>query len=120
MPQGIITRGYASKTIITRGYAGVFRRVIEAVVNLIPHGRSSKKRREVEETTVWAKMIELNGRPPKTSVEGRIRINIDKTTRYAVPVTEHVTTRIKRFLSDIVITVSRVGGGRKRDAGRSD
>jgi hypothetical protein len=99
--------------LITQGYVGFFRRVVEVIQRLIPVGRSHKRKEEdrYEELTLYAKLVEVNGKSPVKKVEGRVIIRVERSKKFVVSITEHVSTKVRRLWSDIVITVKRMGGG---------
>lgn len=103
---GIITRGFNHSTVITRGYGG---RLIEVFERIYRSGRSSASRmsERIDEIVVYAKLLFVNDESPTRNVVGTVRTSYDRSSRRPATLVEHLSTRIKRVLSDIVISVTR-------------
>ena len=117
----IITRGMGpsrGKTgnagLITRGYGGIFSRVVGAVTDagrrVISTGRSAAKRvaEQLDEVIISMKLIRVNGEPAKQSVTGMLRIKFDSARSTVVNVVESFTVRVRAAWEDIKITVKRM------------
>ena len=99
--------------IVTLGYGGpptfVVTEIEEAVRPLrLRLGQSGTKRRleQLDEVIVWAKLIDVNGRAPKTEIKGSIRVPVTKG-RASVFV-EGVSVRVRAAWETIRVTVSRL------------
>lgn len=78
----LITRGMGSSRgaigragLVTQGYGGVFRFVLEAMRRGLRIGRSGR-RQEERTATVYAKLINVNGEPPERKIAGSITIEL--------------------------------------------
>ena len=102
---GIITQGYGSQPP-----AFVITTLQEQSPLHLHLGQSGLKRRlaEMEEIFVWAKMIELNGKPPPKEIKGWIRVRVNKQRGYAMVIAEHVGSRVRSILESIKVTATRV------------
>lgn len=111
---GIITRGYNHITIITRGYGGLFKKIIEAAQRGYYWGRSGyrRAREEVEEIIIYAKLVLVNDKPPPHKIEGMLVTKYKRLVESAGMLVEHVSTKIKHAWNDIVITITRTWRGR--------
>lgn len=113
----IITRGMGPSRgapgiagMVTQGYGGFFRFVAEIPARLVRAGRSSAQRavQGLEEVIVWAKLVRVNDKKPEQSVEGFVRVGIDKARHIAVNIMGSITTRARSVWEDIKITISRI------------
>lgn len=111
----IITRGMGTSRgkpgragLVTQGYGGPPRAVIENFRRRIIVGGGSKRRawEGLDEVIVWAKLISVNGRPAPKKVEGFIRVGT--SNGFARAMVEHVSTRIRAAWEDIRIVVKRL------------
>ena len=113
----IITRGMGTSRgragragMVTQGYGGPMRYVLEQIRQIVRVGQSGAKRalRELDEIVVWAKMIRINNHPPPDNIEGFIKIRINRTAGYVVSLAEHVSTRVRKAWEDIKISIRRL------------
>jgi len=105
------SRGKAGRAgLVTQGYGGPLQAVLQEIRRFVKIGASGAKRalKEFDEIIVWAKLIRVNDEPPKTKVEGFIRVKINLATHYAINLVEHVSTRARKAWEDIKITISRI------------
>ena len=108
------SRGQAGRAgLVTQGYGGGFKKVIEEVITqAVIHGKSGIKK--IEEIVIWAKLISVNDNPPKQNIEGYTRVPIQRSKNIATLV-EHVATRVKKTWNDIHISIKLISKG-KNDA----
>ena len=113
----IVTRGMGSSRglagrggMVTQGYGGPLRFVLEQIRRVVRVGQSGAKRalKELDDVIVWAKLIRINDQPPPIKVQGFIRVKIDSAAHYAVNLTEHVSTRVRKAWEDIKISIRRL------------
>lgn len=111
----IVTRGMGTSRgrpgragLVTQGYGGF--RIVEEFKRIVRVGQSGAKRalRELEEIVVWAKLIRINDEPPLVKIEGFIRVRVNSAVRYAIGLTEHLSTRVRKAWEDIKITIRRL------------
>jgi hypothetical protein len=116
----LITRGLGTSRgasgragLVTQGFGGVpsvIIRTLETVPRRVVKGSSDYGRRQLDELNVvvlWAKLIEINSKPPSSIIQGSVRVKIDETSGVAVLV-ERFVSRISKTWSDIKITVKRL------------
>lgn len=108
-----ITRGVPERVgLVTMGMGGVPQVVIESIQQSIrPRvGQSGTKRRlqELQEVIVWAKLVELNRRPPAQKVSGSVRVMVLADEGRDRVVVEHLQSRVKRAWEDIKIVIRRL------------
>jgi len=109
----IITRGFGpSRGVagqagpVTMGYAGIPRFVIDVFRRR--YGSSGYKRRlkEFQFVTVWAKLLEINGKISPKKIQGFVNVPVSKA--YASVLVEHVSSRVRQACEDVKITVKRL------------
>jgi len=114
--QKIITRGMGPATngvsgecsMVVQGYGGAPSAIIQVIERplRLRLGQSGTKRRlaELDEVIVWAKLIEMNSKPPPKTIKGWIRVRIQKNRGFASVMAESV-----RVVRDYIkVTVSRL------------
>lgn len=130
MPNLIVTRGLGpNNKLSTRGYGGA---ILEAVRRIVGRGPSSLSRQQQSQqhripepvtresrniddfVSVFAEMIEKNSEVSSSIVKGDIKVALHEISSNVRVISEHMSTRINRALSDIVIYVKRVKR-KKRD-----
>lgn len=113
----IVTRGFGMSRgppgragPVTQGYGGPPRFVVIAIRRGIRPGQSGTKRRlrEMQEVIVWARLIELNRRPPPKKVEGFIKVRVDRDSGYAKVMAEHVSSRVRKAWESLKVIVKRI------------
>lgn len=115
----IITRGFGPKRSvvntsgpITQGYGPLAPAFVTEAFRRpgLRLGQSGTKRRlqELDEVIVWAKLVEVNRRPPPVDVSGWIKVEVNKDSGYAAVVAEHVSTRVRAAWETIKVSVSRL------------
>lgn len=115
----IITRGFGTSRgqagragPVTQGYGGIHQFVISAIQrsNNVKHGQSGRKRRlrELDTIIVWAKLVEVNGSPPKNKIEGFVNVPIDHDRGFAAVMVEHVSSSVRKAWHDLRVTVKRI------------
>ncbi len=117
----LVTRGMGASRgssgragLVTQGYGGIFKRVIDAVTEAgrraVVTGRSAAKRvsEQLDEVIISMKLIRVNGEPAKQTVTGMIRIKFDSAKTAVVNVVESFTVRVRAAWEDIKITVRRM------------
>lgn len=113
----IITRGMGKSRgipgragMITQGYGGFFKKIVEAGVRLYKAGQSGAKRaaRELEDIIVWAKLIRVNDSPPESTIKGFIRVNISQAKNIAVNIVENMSVKTRKTWDGIKITIKRL------------
>lgn len=113
----IITRGMGRSRgipgragMVTQGYGGLFKKIVEAGVRLYKAGQSGAKRaaRELEEVIVWAKLIRVNDSPPENTIKGFIRVNVSSARNLAVNLVEGMRIRTRKTWDGIKITIKRL------------
>ena len=105
------TRGLAGRAcLVTQGYDGPARAILEKIRQIVRVGRSGAKRalHELEEIIVWAKLIRVNDEPPPVKVEGFIRVRVRNAASYAIGLAEHISTRVRKAWEDIKISIRRL------------
>lgn len=112
----IITRGMGRSRgvvgragMVTQGYGGVFRFVVEVARQAVKLGQSGAKRalRELEEVIVAVKLIRVNDEKPAQNIQGSITVKVDLTRRIAV-MAEGLRKRARKAFEDIKISIKRV------------
>lgn len=104
------SRGAAGRAgMVTQGYGGFFKKIVEAGVRLVRLGQSGTKRalRELEEVIIGAKLIRVNDERPKQNIQGHVTVKVDLSRRIAV-MAEGFTRRVRAAWEDIKITVKRI------------
>jgi hypothetical protein len=86
---------------------GGFRKFIEFIRQKAGDGAKYVKD-GLEEVIVWAKLIRVNDTKPEQSVEGFVKVGIDKARHIAVNIMGSITTRVRSAWEDIKITISRI------------
>lgn len=85
----IITRGMGTSRglpgragMVTQGYGGVPEFIPEAIESAIRVGRRGGSRylEELNEITVWARLLEINGKYVKRDIEGFVKVDKSQTT----------------------------------------
>lgn len=108
----IITRGMGPhiNRLVTQGYGGPPRFVLQAIQRGVVFGQSGRKRRlrELEPVIVWAKLMEVNGKVPPRKIQGHVVVRVDKDRSFAAVMAEHVTSRVKKMLDDLKVFVKRI------------
>ena len=112
----IITRGMGVSRgqtglagLVTQGYGGTPQFIIQTLENRprVVHGRSSRRYQdELQLITVWAKMIEYNDKAPEKSIQGSVKVAVNKS-RIAV-LAERVTHGVNRVLDVLRVTAKRI------------
>jgi hypothetical protein len=108
---GLVRGGVPGRAgLVVQGYGGLPSFVVAALQSTLKLGQSGYKRRmaELEEVIIWAKLIEVNDRPPPREVKGWIRVRVKKDQGYASVLAEHVSSRIRAAWESIKVTVTRV------------
>lgn len=99
---GLVTQGYGGPPSFVVKVLETPRRVVK--------GSSGYGRRELDELNVvilWAKLIEVNSRPPEKKIEGSIVVKIDNSSGVAV-LAERLISQVYKTWNDIKITVKRL------------
>lgn len=113
----IITRGMGRSRgipgragMVTQGYGGLFKKIVEAGVRLYKVGQSGAKRaaRELEEVIVWAKLLRVNDAPPKNDIKGFIKVNVSTVRNIAVNLVEGARLHTRKTWDSIKITIKRL------------
>ena len=113
----IVTRGMGRSRgepgragLVTQGFGGPPSFVLEALRRGVRVGGGGTRRRlrELQPVIVWARLVEVNDRPPARNIEGFVRVHVDKNNHYAAAMAEHVSTRVKKAWQDLKITVKRL------------
>lgn len=114
MQSGIVTRGFAANTIVTRGYGKgepVQRRpvIIEALAGVARRGRSAYKK-QVETVLVAAKLMRVNSIRPDPQIVGTDSTTFTKDDPRvrARSVAKLIGTEVKKTSERIVIRVARI------------
>lgn len=115
----LVTRGFGAKRVtvnlagpIVQGFGGPPSFVVAALADRplrLRLGQSGTKRRleQLDEVIIWAKLIEINGRPAPVNVKGWIRVKLDKGRTYASVMVEHIASRARAAWEVIRVTVQR-------------
>lgn len=113
----IITRGMGKSRgstglagMVTQGYGGFFKKIIDTGIRLYKAGQSGAKRaaRELEDIIVWAKLIRVNDSIPETTIKGFIRVNVSQAKNIAVNLVENMRVRTRKTWDGIKITIKRL------------
>jgi hypothetical protein len=105
------SRGLAGRAgLVTQGYGGPIAAVIEGLRRLRHLGAAGTKRaiKELEHIIVWAKLVRVNAEPPPVEIQGFVRVGVSRARSYAVALVEHISTRVRRAVESIVVTVRRL------------
>jgi hypothetical protein len=96
--------------MITQGYGGFFKKIVEAGVRLYKAGQSGAKRaaKELEDIIVWAKLMRVNDNIPETTIKGFIRVNVSQAKNIAVNLMEGMRVRTRKTWDGIKITIKRL------------
>jgi hypothetical protein len=96
--------------MITQGYGGLFKKIVEAGVRLYKAGQSGAKRaaKELEDIIVWAKLIRVNDNIPETTIKGFTRVNVSQAKNIAVNLMEGMRVRTRKTWDGIKITIKRL------------
>lgn len=110
----IITRGMGASRgkagvagLITQGYGGFFRAVVQGTKRLIKAGRSSAKKKleELEEIIVRVKLVTINEKTPEKKVEGFLRVGIDRARHIAVSLAQGITAKVNSAYDSLKVTI---------------
>lgn len=102
-----LTRGMGPNMRLVASGGGGFRKFIEFIRQKAGDGAKYVKD-GLEEVIVWAKLIRVNDTKPEQSVEGFVKVGIDKARHIAVNIMGSITTRVRSAWEDIKITISRI------------
>lgn len=116
----LITRGMGTSRgapgragMVTQGYGGPPSFVVKALETprrVVKGGSGYGRRDELDELNVvilWAKLIEINSRPPEKKIEGKVIVKIDKSSGVAI-IAERLIAQVYKAWNDIKITVKRL------------
>lgn len=99
--------------LVTQGFGGPPAFVVAAFQRGIIVGQSGTKRRlrEMDTVIVWAKLIEVNRRPPhpkpgNEKIQGFVVVPVSKS--YARVVASHVSSRVRKAWEDLKVIVKRI------------
>ena len=113
----IVTKGFGRSRgltgragLIAQGYGGFFKKIAEVARDLFDYGRAGYRHtvEELGEIFINVRLILINDRPPREKIEGKLHATYRRAAGAAVTMTEHVSSKIKRALSDVSIFVKRV------------
>jgi hypothetical protein len=101
--------------MVTQGYGGIFRAVVEAVSAVIQGGSKALRRLPEILWTVYARLTEVNERELLSGAEGVDKKVVDPNLADPRIAADLESTGINRRPSGIVIVAERVERGKKRE-----
>lgn len=113
----LITRGMGASRgapgvagMVTQGYAGFFRKIVDGAAALVKKGRSSARKvvEEFEEIAVWAKLIRVNDKQPDAYVQGYVSVKFEEAKNFVVKIVEKFTARVRATYDGLKITIKRL------------
>ena len=105
------SRGLAGRAgPVTQGYGGFFKKIAEVARDLFDYGRAGYRHtvEELGEIFINVKLILINDHPPREKIEGKLHTTYRRASGAAVTMSEHLSSSIKRALSEVAIFVKRV------------
>lgn len=102
---GLVVQGYSSSVPIV-----IITALKERPLRLRMVGQSGTKRRlaEMDNVILWAKLVEMNDKPPPVKVEGWIHVKVQRSLNKASVMAEHVGSRVRDIWETVKVTITRL------------